>query len=218
MNISLIMMGLTDMKGEFRCISGYNNEQKKYFRPLFKNGRIDHNFCTQTSKEIKLFREVTFEVENFFNNPQTPHIEDFYMRRIIDVKDVFKSGDEIEGFLHQISDPDIKSVYGSFIEIENRCPVIPKACGKRSLGTIIAKSCRVFKDVNGRVRVDLIDQTGYELKNVPCVAHDIEYKDVGEYDNIPIRLGLTRLWKKDGMDEDYHWIQISEVFCFCNKK
>jgi len=215
MNISLIMMGLTDMKGEFRCISGYHKEKSKYFRPLLnpKNGRrIDHNFCTQITKEIKLFIEATFEVESFFDNPESPHIEDFYISRLIEVKEIFQSRKQIKDFLHQISDSSIKSVYGDFIEIINGSPVVPEDCGHRSLGTIVAKSCKVYKNNLGRVRVDIIDQTGYQLNNLPCVAHDMEYKKVGKYNNIPVRLGLTRLWKKDKMDEEYYWIQISEVF------
>ena len=213
MNISLIMVGLTDMGGEFRCISGYDNTQKKYFRPLLKNSRIDHNFCTQASKKIKLFREATYEVESLFDDAPAPHIEDIYVSRLIEVKEIFKNEEQMKDFLHQISDPSIISVYGNFIEIVNAYPVVPESCGHRSLGTIIAKNCKVYKNDRGRVRVDIIDQTGYQLNNLPCVAHDMEYKKVGKYNNIPIRLGLTRLWKKDDMEEKFYWVQISEVLC-----
>lgn len=214
MNISLIMMGFTNMGGEFRCISGYDRIQKKYFRPLFKNKRIDHNFCTQPSKEIKLFKEAVYEVENLFNDAPAPHSEDFHISKLIEVREIFQNKEEIKGFLREISDPSIKSVYGDFIENVNDYPVVPKGFGHRSLGTIIAKSCKVYKNELGRVRVNIIDQTGYQLKNLPCVAHDMEYKKEGEYEDIPIRLGLTRLWKKVGMEEEFYWIQISEVFPF----
>jgi len=77
---------------------------------------------------------------------------------------------------------------------------------------VIAKKCKVYVNSQGWTRVDLCDKTGYELNNVPCVAHDGEYRSPGVYSDIPIRLGLTRLWKKDGLDELTHWIQISGVF------
>ena len=213
MNISLVMMGLTDMKDDLRCISGYDIKQKKYFRPLFKNKRIDHNFCTQPSREIKLFKEAVYEVESSYTAP-VPHIEHFHISKLIEVREIFKNNDEIKDFLYKISDPSIKSVYGDFIENVNGHPVIPKNCGYRSLGTIIARRCKVYKNNRGRVRVNITDQTGHKLINLPCVAHDMEYKQEGEYHEIPIRLGLTRLWKKDGMEEAFYWIQISEVFSF----
>ena len=192
MNISLVMMGLTDMKDDFRCISGYDMKQKRYYRPLLTNSRIDHNFCTQPSREIKLFKEAVYEVESSFDKP-APHSEDFYIRRLIKVREIFKNNEEIKDFLHKISDPSIRSVYGDFIENVNGHQVVPKDCGLRSLGTIIARRCEVYKDDRGRVRVNITDQTGHELKNLPCVAHDMEYKKEGEYN---LAIEQIKKWRK----------------------
>jgi len=212
MKIALIITGLTDMKGDYRCISGYDRDNQRYLRPLLSNARIDHDFTFQKCGEIKLFSKVTFRIDSFIDKPIPPHIEDFYIHyELSNVEDTFGSS-EIKNFFFQIADPSIKVVYGNYIEIANGYPVIPKGCGNRSLGTIISKRCKVYKNDRGRVRVDFIDQTGYQLNNVPCVAHDSEYKTEGIYENAPIRLGLTRLWKKEGMEEEFYWIQVSGIF------
>lgn len=212
MKLSLIITGLTDMKGDNRCISGYDINNQKYLRPLLKNNRINHNFTIQEIGEIKLFRKVTFNVDSFFDKPTPPHIEDFYVHyELSKVENIFERSD-IKNFLYKIADNSVKDVYGNYIEIENGYPVIPKGCGHRSLGTIISKRCKVYKNEVGRIRVDFNDQTGYQLNNVPCVAHDFEYKTEGIYHNVPVRLGLTRLWKKEGMKEEFYWIQVSGIF------
>ena len=211
MKIDLIITGLTNMKDDYRCISGYDFVKKRFLRPLLNNNRIDVNFASQHLKEIKMFRQTTFEVDEFFN-AQAPHSEDFYVKY-----DIIKSVDiydkkQIDLFLRDIADESVQNVYGDFIEIIDGYPIVPMNLGKRSLGVVIAKRCKVYQNDKGRTRVDFSDQSGYELKNVPCVAHDAEYKINGIYNDIPIRLGLTRLWKKDGMTEPAYWIQISGIF------
>ena len=53
MKIELIIIGLTDMKDQYRCISGYDIAKKRYLRPLLKGSRIDSNFVNQVTKKIK---------------------------------------------------------------------------------------------------------------------------------------------------------------------
>ena len=54
MKIELIIIGLTDMKDQYRCISGYDIAKKRYLRPLLKGSRIDSNFVNQVTKKIKM--------------------------------------------------------------------------------------------------------------------------------------------------------------------
>tara|TARA_B100001250_G_C19524680_1_gene667526 strand:- start:116 stop:790 length:675 start_codon:yes stop_codon:yes gene_type:complete len=216
MKIELIITGLTDMKDSYRCISGYDIANKRYLRPLLKNSRIDSNFVNQASKEIKIFNKVTFEVDSFFNNPTAPHLEDFYVKyNLISSEDVFNEND-IRSFLEKIADNNIKDVYGEYIEFYKDHYVIPEGVGKRSLGTIICRDVRVYEDGKGKTRVDYTDKTGYELKNIPCVAHDKQYKKKGRYKNIALRLGLSRLYdpwsEKTGDNEAFYWPQVSAVF------
>jgi hypothetical protein len=84
--------------------------------------------------------------------------------------------------------------------------------GKRSLGTIVSPYCKVSLDEYGNARVNFKDQTGYQLSNVKCVAYHDVYRKVGEYNNIPVRISLSRAWKKPGHNEYYYYIQVSGVF------
>ena len=103
--------------------------------------------------------------------------------------------------MKEIADNSINSVFGDFIDIIDGHAVVLPDCGLRSLGTIISPRCEVYLDNRGAHRVNFQDQTGYGLENVKCVAYDSEYMKEGKYQDVPVRISLTRLWNKTPQSE-----------------
>lgn len=211
MTLKLVITGITMMHGDDRCISGYSLEEKRYYRPCLPMAHFKESLLVGYGKEFGVFSEVVFKVQNVIP-PEPPHIEDINVYPgIVSVRNFLSGKQQIE-FLHGIADKSIVSIYGDYIESVENHFVIPEDCGKRSLGTIIAKKCKLYLDNKGKTRVDVQDQTGYEMRNLPCVARDAEYRPLGLFHDIPVRLSLTRAWKKEDMDEAFYWIQCSGVF------
>lgn len=213
MNIKLRITGITMMGDDRICMSGYDMETKKYYRPKFVDSNLTDSFLHQQKGDISIFSLVTFEKNDIDINIKAPHIEDLPITgEIIDINNDLINEDDRKSFLSEIADKAIVDVFGHYIDIVDKNPVVLLDCGHRSLGTIVSPDCRVYLDQNENTRVDLRDQTGYQLLNVKCVAFDKEYRKVGNYNNIPIRISLTREWTKPGNDESYYWIQASGIF------
>ena len=212
MNITLRITGITRMKDNRICMSGYSDEKGKYFRPLLRNEHLTESDLFYHRDRIKLFDSVIFQLDPTTSNVVAPHIEDQHIIEIIDYKiDRINSKEEQINYLKEIADSSINSVFGDFIDIIDGHPVVLPDCGLRSLGTIISPKCEVFLDNRGSYRVNFQDQTGHRLEYVKCVAYDSEYAKEGQYKNIPVRISLTRLWKKTNDSESYYWVQVSNI-------
>jgi|TARA_B100001971_G_scaffold52719_1_gene47840 hypothetical protein len=213
MNINLRITGITSMKDSRICMSGYNMETQMYYRPILPDQHLTNTFLHQPNGDISLFSLVTFEKSNIDVDENPPHIEDFPITgKVIDINNNLINYDEQKTFLRKIADKTIADVFGHYIDVVDNHPVVLLDCGKRSLGTIVSPDCKVYLDQNGNTRVDVKDQTGYQLQNVKCVAFDKEYSNVGQYKNIPVRISLSREWTKPGHSESYYWIQVSGIF------
>ncbi len=173
MIIKLRITGITKMKDDRICISGYDSITQKYYRPILEAGGLTSSFLNQYNPKISIFSLVTFTVIDSNIEPQKPHIEDIIVSKesIMVENDMISIFDQND-FLKSISDNSIEDVFGDFIEVHDDHYVVLDECGKRSLGTIICQNCNVYKDANNNVRVNLIDQTGFELTNVKCVSYD----------------------------------------------
>lgn len=214
MSLEIRITGITCMSEDRICMSGYDIEEKKYFRPIVLNEKLTNNFLMNDAGIISIFSLVTFEKSKESIHSPAPHIEDILITKsILNITNDLV-GNNKKQFLIDIADKSIEDVFGDYIEVVNGNPVVLIGGGKRSLGTIIASSCEVFKDQHSNTRVNLVDKTGYEVKNIKCVAYNNEYSKIGKYKNIPVRISLTRQWKKSGDDEAFYWIQVSGVFPF----
>ena len=213
MNINLRITGITSMKDSRICMSGYDMETQKYYRPVLLDQHLTDTFLHQPIGDISLFSIVTFEKNTICIDRKPPHIEDFPITgEVIDINNDLINDDAKKKFLSQIADEKIVDVFGHYIDVVDDHHVVLLDCGRRSLGTIVSPDCRVYLDSNGNTRVDFKDQTGYKLQNVKCVAFNKEYSKVGNYNNIPIRISLSRAWQKPGHSEAYYWIQVSGIF------
>tara|TARA_B100002052_G_scaffold15798_1_gene12630 strand:+ start:16769 stop:17422 length:654 start_codon:yes stop_codon:yes gene_type:complete len=213
MNITLRITGITRMSGERICISGYDAVTNKYYRPILENGYLTSSFLNQNPEHISIFSLVTFEYTHPISNPVKPHIEDLIIsENIIKIENDLNTVLDQNNFLSDIADHSIEQVFGSYMDVVDNHHIVFDGYGKRSLGTIISPKCTVTKDSNNNTRVSLIDQTGFQLSNVKCVSYDNKYCIPGNYQNIPIRISLSRRWKRPSDDEFYYWVQISGIF------
>ena len=82
---------------------------------------------------------------------------------------------------------------------------------KHTIGLIRAYE----KESGGPIRppvpvFDIIEYLGYDID----FRSDGFYQDpnnLGKFNNIPVRISLTRLWKKPDEEESYYWVQVSNV-------
>ena len=211
--LQLRITGITKMKDERICMSGYDQISNIYYRPILRDNYLTSSFLYQGNAKINLFSLVTFQKLNEEINTSRPHQEDVYISsEVIDIQNDLKTYQEKKQFLYEIADKSIEEVFGDFIEIHNNSPVVLLGCGYRSLGTIIARECHSYYNSNGDLRVDITDSKGYCLENIKCVALYNNYFKEGLFQNIPIRISLTREWKKPGDQQAFYWIQVSDIF------
>ncbi|GJQ31180.1 MAG: hypothetical protein HBSAPP04_00190 [Ignavibacteriaceae bacterium] len=211
MSLEVIITGITLMKDEWRCISGYAPGTGKYFRPCIKGTHITEGFLANRPRSIEVFSRVVFTTEGDANTPP-PHSEDVYVSTgQILVKEPVAEPDSIP-FLHSIADEGLVSIYGDYIEHFDNHFVVPTDCGHRSLGTIIARKCKCYLDPAGKTRIDLQDKTGFEVRNIPCVARDLQFRPTGTFTDVPVRMSLSRAWRRKENEDEYYWLQCSGVF------
>ncbi|MCK9336123.1 MAG: hypothetical protein M0Q99_12525 [Candidatus Cloacimonetes bacterium] len=140
-----------------------------------------------------------------------PHIEDkAFDPSTVKVLDSM-TRDQFSSFIESIADESVESIFGYEIELINGQPILPEGSGARSLGAIMGRKCSIYSDHIGKSRCDFVDQSGCEYRHLPIVGRDEWVKKPGNYQNVPIRLSLTRLFQKSDESEPVYWMQVSGV-------
>lgn len=212
MKMQIIITGITNMKDDYICVSGYDIEKGVYRRPLLMGSRLSSSFLNQLSGFICIGSQIEFELIPPPHIATPPHREDIWIDSdsVVLVRQMEYS--LFREFIHTIVDEDIVSIYGHEIELLDGQPVLPKGYGEKSLGAIICRKCSVYNDYMGKTRCDLVDRSGSMYRKIPVVARDEFYKKLGEYADIPLRMGLSRPFRKTNQEEEYCWVHVSAVF------
>jgi len=211
MKTQTVITGITSMKDDHICISGYDVINRKYLRPLIEGTHLTSNFLSAYNDLIKLGSTIIFNITNPTHDPISPHSEDIWIDpHSVNVTN-HKSKNQFKEFIVSICDENMEDIFGYEIELIEGQPVLPKGAGSRSLGSIISRKCRVYLDHVGKFRCDLIDASGCEFRHIPIVGIDEWVRQLGEFSNVPIRLSLSRLFQKDRICEPYYWVQVSGI-------
>lgn len=211
MMIEVVVTGITNMKDDHLCMSGYSNTEKKYRRPLVEGRAICFSDLIIGGQELTLGSTIGIDIIPSQTIPTAPHIEDTYITLPFRIIKKHESRTEFRKYLLTIAEQSIDTIFGPYIELLDDQPVIPSECGTRSLGTIIARECKVYLNSKGQTRVDIKDKNGKEYRNIPCVAKDDWIKPIGCFENPIVRLSLSRLWQKPHGVEPFFWMQVSGV-------
>ncbi len=205
--MSAIITGITNMKDDRICISCYEETNKRYIRPLLKHNHLRVNFLSEYN--VSLGTKISLSYTEVHTPP--PHIEDVWIDlNSVTVLDQFTKT-QFKDFITSISDNCVEDIFGYEIELISGQPVVPDGFGRKSLGAIVCRNCSVYQDQYGKLRCDLIDVKGREYRHIPVVARDEWVCPQGTFSHIPIRLSLSRLWQKKGMEESFYWLQVSGV-------
>lgn len=207
----LAIIGITNMKEDHICISGYDLNKKRFLRPLMPQGRILVSFLSRFNDTINLGSIVEVELVGTPKIDNKPHCEDVEINpQTVKVLGRLKHT-ELKDFLISISDIRLEDIYGEDLELVGGQPVLPEHSGLRSLGVIVCRKCFVYQNHLGRIRCDFTEQSGAEYRNIPVVARDEWAKPLGSFADVPLRMGLSRLWKKEGTEVPYYWVHISAI-------
>ena len=211
MIIKLVIVGITNMKEDRICISGYDINNNRFLRPLLPHSHITTDFLTRFNESIHLGSLVNIELVSSPKINNKPHCEDVEINPD-SVKVIGKMVQrKYKEFLISISDDSIEGIYGEDLELLNGQPVLPEDSGVRSLGVIVCRKCSVYHNHLGRTRCGVTDKSGAEYRNIPVVSRDEWARPLGEFVNVPLRMGLSRLWKKEGMEESFYWVHVSAI-------
>jgi hypothetical protein len=212
MKIQAIITGITNMKDDNICISAYDANKRVFIRPLLVGSRLSSSFLSRFNGLIRIGTQIEFDVVPPPHEPIPPHSEDTWIEPSSVIIKHQLDYPHFKDFISSIVDKDITSIYGYGVELLDGQPVIPPESGERSLGAIICRKCIVYSDYMGKIRCDITDRSGSVYRKVPVVARDEQYKKIGEYTNIPIRMGLSRPFKKSIHEEEYCWVHVSAIF------
>lgn len=211
MTSKIVIVGITNMKEDRICISGYDLNRSRFLRPLLPYCHITIDFLNRFNKTISLGSVVDLELIGNFKSGNKPHCEDVDINpQSVSIVDGMTKKD-FKQFLLTVSDICLEDIYGNDLELIKGQPVVPEGAGLRSLGVIVCRRCTTYKSHLGRIRCDIVDKSGGEYRNIPVVARDEWAKPIGEFRDVPIRMGLSRLWKKDDMEEPYYWVHVSAL-------
>lgn len=212
MKTQAIITGITNMKDDFICVSAYDMDKRLFVRPLLVGSRLSSCFLSQFNDRICIGTQIEFDIVPPPHAPLPPHCEDTW----IDPSSVLVKRQmaypQFRDFVCSIVDNDITAIYGYGVELLDGQPVLPPESGERSLGAIICRKSTVYSDYMGKTRCDITDRSGSIYRKIPVVARDEQYKKIGEYTNIPIRMGLSRPYRKSIHDEEYCWVHVSAIF------
>ncbi len=211
MRCKIIITGITNMSEGHICFSGYDVQTRKYIRPILPGSHILESFLHSYNDTIALGSTIELQLLYSETKALPPHIEDnpFDLSSISVLDSMSKP--QFQQFLSSFADETVESIFGYEIELINGQPILPEGSGHRSLGSIICRNCTVYLDHMGKARCDFIDQSGCEYRHLPIVGRDEWIKKPGIYKGIPIRLSLTRLYKKDDHSEPVYWMLVSGV-------
>jgi len=207
----IVITGITNMSVGYICISGYDMSTRRYFRPIIPGSHIAELFLSSHNSPIELGSTVELDLSYTETQASPPHIEDkAFDPSTVKVLDSM-TRDQFSSFIESIADESVESIFGYEIELINGQPILPEGSGARSLGAIMGRKCSIYSDHIGKSRCDFVDQSGCEYRHLPIVGRDEWVKKPGNYQNVPIRLSLTRLFQKSDESEPVYWMQVSGV-------
>jgi hypothetical protein len=229
----LIITDITRMGGNFICVAGIDPNGKT-IRPLYKDKRIDQDWCCVEGCEIRPFTRIMIDLET--PRPLPPHTEDYHIgpEKLKILGDC--SIDEKLNLLKRNCSKDVASIFGADIQrVTGEGTFIQLNTGNYSLGTVNAKKVFGFKhilyDDHWDYRINFIDTEGneYRLKAVDLtfqtyvdhlrICHKLSIDEIEGYVNrnifalndIYLRIGLSRGW---GKYPDRCYLQITGIFTF----
>lgn len=207
----IVITGITNMSVGYICISGYDMSARKYIRPIIPGSHIAESFLSSHNSPIELGSTVELDLSYTETQASPPHIEDkSFDPSTVKVLDSMTRV-QFRSFIESIADESVESIFGYELELTNGQPILPEGSGARSLGAIMGRKCSIYNDHMGKSRCDFVDQSGCEYRHLPIVGRDEWVKKTGNYQDVPIRLSLTRLFQKDDESEPVYWMQVSGV-------
>jgi hypothetical protein len=109
----LTITDITRMSGNFICVAGIDRNGKT-IRPLYKDKRIDQDWCCVEGREIRQFTRIMINLET--PRPLPPHTEDYHIGPEIPQILGDCSSDEKLALLKRNCSKDIASIFGADIQ------------------------------------------------------------------------------------------------------
>ena len=209
---SIIITGITRMRGEHICVSGLDPKTWRFIRPVFIEGRLSKDFAIEgSSQTFRLFDEVEMEF-NKYNPSPIYHTEDWIVNRNFAPRYIkHLNNEEIVKILDKMSITNLSEAF----ERQDKSVFIVKT---RNIFNVTHEYYDKFK-----VRISFYDWSGNLFERIPVVdllllakaqymisKREINWKQqtMDIFNNNPfryIRIGTTREWRGQ------YWKQVSAL-------